>query len=591
MPDPPQGIWQYAGITLPISGNFTLTHGATPSSATIYCAPQDTIIWKVGPMVITYGSVELTFLDCTADKITVQFDGSGKQVWAVHILDRRWKWKECGRISGYYNVRRGDDKVLDGTEQTPKELATLCFEALDEENFDIDDMPDDPRPEIEWDYMLPGEALARLCDDLACRVVLQLDNTIKVVKVTEGIELEVNELAIDGSVEPDPPERPDSLVFTAAHTRFQMDLELEAVGLDFNEEAPVDPDTGEVTEFVIVKPIDDLSYIPDVAGAPFWGKVDLPNFKAVRLDARELAKTSVFKWYRIKVPFTLKGFSVEVDDDDEPIDVVVEDLDRILPIENMQIEKHWVDASSTRREPLPAWIHGDFLPGLDSTADAEADKPIKNKLDGAKFHGSFSVDTATGIVKFSEAMYRHYSFAGNVQNADGNYIQVNEIEPADIKLRTTFSLRDEDTRGWFRYEKKRELPPPLSDTLPRYIVREDVTLEYVYVNDEPEINEEDVEEQADYYMDEAVRGYQFTAPMSVTYAGFLPLNPDGAIQQVTWVTDQAGFARTRANRNKEELVYAPSHKERRMIERMREELKKERQTERQTDKKQKKGQP
>jgi hypothetical protein len=76
----------------------------------------------------------------------------------------------------------------------------------------------------------------------------------------------------------------------------------------------------------------------------------------------------------------------------------------------------------------------------------------------------------------------------------------------------------------------------------------------------------------------------------VSYAGFRPINLDGAIQQVTWALDESGFARTRASRNREELLYVPSYKERRAMEKVREALKKERETERQKSEKAKKAQ-
>jgi hypothetical protein len=551
--------------------------------ATIICAPQPTIIWKVGPMVLTYGGITITFEQCTADKIKVTTDSRGRQTWAVQILDRRWKWKECGRISGYYNVRRGSEDIIEDTEKTPRELATLCLEALDETNFDVEALPEEPRPEIEWDYTLPAEALAKVCDLYGCRVVLGLDNRIKIVVAGVGADLQIDDLATQGDVEPDPPERPDALIFTAARTRFQFDFTLEAVGLDFIS------DFGDVA----IKPIDELSYAPapepGIVGSRPWDVADPPYFDQVSiLIERELAIESVYRWYRIVTPFTLIAGEETYS---------IEDLDRILPIENVQIEKHRVLG---REEPRPAWVHGIFCPDLDSTDPLEPGQQPDNRIT-TKFPKSFSIDKAKGIVKFSEAVYRmHKTFKS------GTFDEVLVMRPAELRLRTTVSLREEDTRGWIREERRRDMPPPLAGTRPKYIVRDDIAFESVATylpqlvdNDLGEIddsdhsfftNEVEVDDQANYYLDAEEKEYQFTAPASIQYAGFVPIVPDGAIQQVTWTVDGAGFARTKASRNREDLQKTLPFKERRRIEIEREEAKKEQETRRQTQSKHNKAQ-
>jgi len=520
-------------------------------------------------MVISYGGVKITFQDCTADKISVEYDGEGKEIWAVHILDRRWKWKECGQISGYYNVRRGADDIVPGTEKSPRELATLCLQAMGETRYDVSALPDTPRPEIEWDYTLPAEALAKICDDYGCRVVLQLNNTIRIVQAGMGNQLPIDATSTEGSVEPDPPERPDSLVFVAGKTRYQVGMALEAVGLDFDA----------AKKTIVVKPIDQLSYAPTFNGVKSWKDSDIHEFNEITTKKfRELAKKCVFKWYRIKLPFTVPQTKE-----------VISDRTRILPIESIQIAKQLDDLN--RQEPRPAWVYGSFADecvGLDSTDSTEA-VPVADFATKPKgfYSGSFDVDTERGIVQFSDPVYRYGS--EEAANPESMYLY-----PATLYLLTTISVRDEFTRAWRRWTQKRTLSGYRSGTNPRYITREDIAEEiyYEYQNGAfvEKRNTPTVESQARYYLDATERAYQFTAPSSVSYAGFRPINLDGAIQQVTWALDESGFARTRASRNREELLYVPSYKERRAMEKVREALKKERETERQKSEKAKKAQ-
>jgi len=553
MQDAPQGLIEFAGIKYPISGDFTFTTGISPSMATITCAPQNTIVWKVGPMVVSYGTMRITFPDCTADKIAVERASDGSEIWRVTILDRRWKWRECGTISGYYNVRRGSEKIVEDTEKTPQELAKMCLKAMGETRYDVSVLPELPRPEIEWDYELPANALAALCDQFGCRVVLQLNNVVKIVKAGVGNHLPIDALATAGGVAPDPPERPDSLVFVAAPNRYQLDLTLEAVGQDIED--------GQLA----VKRINELSYIPIVNGQKTWEALDSNCYSVTDEKFRKLAVESVFRWYRIVEGLPLKELGI-----------ATVNLDRILPIEDVQIEQQKI---GDRVEPIPAWVYGLYSEDLDTLNDGddESTQPNGDVLNKPKglFKGSWSLDVNTGIVKFSQQMYRH---------------EDSKLKPAKLKLRTTVSMRDEKTRAWQRHEVKRKLTGPKAGTLPRYITRDDVALETYYDKGaDKHDNKEEVEKQAKHYLDAAEAEYQFTLPASVTYAGFRAINPDGAIQQVSW-SNAGGPATTRASRNTEDVLYVPSYKERRRMERAREAEKVAKKTTRQKAAKEKKGQ-
>lgn len=545
----PQGLANFGGLTSLLSARYTLTHGITPGVCTLYVPPQPDVAFTVGPLVFSYGSVEIVFPDCILDRVALEYGRDGRQIWALHILDRRWKWKFAGRISGYYNVRRDGAEIVAGSEASPRELAELCLQAMGETKYDLSAMPDGSYPEVGWEYDLPADALSRVCDAAGCRVILQLDNTVRIAPVGVGLALPTGNDILESSLEADPPERPDSLVFVAGRTRWQQNFVLEAVGRDADNQ---------------IKPINDLSYTPTLAGgARSWELADVPWYNCVDdTKYREFAKETVFRWYRIRLPNALSdGTEVSFD------------LDRILPIEDVQVETWMV---CDREESRPAWVYGLFCSGYEGNSPFEP--VVENDLTNHPqnlYSRAFTVDKELGIVKFAEPVYL-------LADAGG---QVGHVLPAVLRLRTACSVRDAGTRGWRRHQIKRTMPGTPIGTPPKYITRDDIALQYHENFSPPGVgiinNQADVESQAEYYLDAAQREYQFNSPRSISYAGFKPISPDGAIQQVTWSISEEGFATTRASRNKEELLIVPSYKERRMIERLQVALARDEKTDRQ----------
>jgi hypothetical protein len=545
----PAGAIEFPGIAAPLNASFTLTPGVTPSVCQIRIAPQPAWSPRVGTLALSYGSTTIQFRDCIIDRVQATLDGSGHLVWDVSILDRRWKWKGLGKISGYYNVRREaamDEplEIVDGTEKSPRELARLCLDALGETTYNLDDMPDDPRPEIEWDYTTPAQALAQLCDDLDCVVVLTLRDKIRITRRGSGVALGMGTTFLSGGEEIDPPEQPDEIVIVTQPKTFQTDMELEAVGLD---------------EDMQVKPIDELSYIPFFAGvAPTWRNADPEEMLCIEDPAhRKLAVQSVFRWYRPKVPIDLNGEKVG-------------SLDRILPFLGHQVLNQWFidETGKQRKEPRPAEIFGRFWAGAAGIQDAalKSESDLTEIGDGDRIYpGKFTLDEKTGLVKFSDAVYRLSEDGRSALDRDG-------IWPAVLKLRVAFNLRDKDTRGWVRHEYKRRLPGAKNGTKAAYFRHEDLAPKYWKTpatgwSD----NLAEVDPQAGYYMRERLRTYQTQQPYSATYAGFERIEPDGLITSVTWWVSDEGYAMTRAMRGKEEVGDFASYAERRLWERQAEE--------------------
>jgi hypothetical protein len=557
----PQGLAYFAGIQSLLSASMTLTHGISPSVATLTIPPQPGRLLKGGPLIFSYGRDRITLPDCTIDSIHISVDSSGRTVWNLSILDRRWKWKFAGRVSGYYNVRRGD-RLVAGTEKSPRELAAICLRAMGETRYDVSRLPDDPRPEVEWDYDLPAEALARLCDSLGCRVILRLSNAVSIERVGVGRQLPLTLDTLSRSVEVDPPERPDELRFVAGRTRFQADFELEPMGREIDG---------------TVKPLIKTSFTPVSGGRRTWLYADPPNFNNVygtkpsERAKRELAKANAFRLYRIKTPFKLPYVKGSIPD-----------LDRILPVETVQVEMMDVDG---RPEPRPAWVYGRWYAGVESGGDVEStvDGNLPNKPRGL-YTRPFRILQQTGLLEFQEPIYR--------QVLQTKPVEGRLVYPADIRLRVAVSLRNNENRGWLREEVRRKLPGPKSGTEPRYIRRDDVchNIYYDHVKRRTTGNIREVKDQAKYYLDATEREYQLSMPQSVSLAGLKPISPDGAIQQVTWTISEEGFATTQIARNKEEALVAPSYKEKRFIERLKVEEQKQHETERQRNRRREKAQ-
>lgn len=531
-----QGYARFGKLSQVLSFNFTFSLGVAPSVATLVVPPVTNTSQLLSDVLqIEYGNLSIIWPDCRVDRIDIGEDAAGQTVWRLTILDRRWRWSDRGAVSGYYNVRRDGlaANIITETLKSPRELARLCLDEMGETQYDLSQMPNVARPEIEWDFTLPAEALARLCDSLGCRVALGIDNRVRIVRLGVGGSLPEYPI-LDGDLGLDPPDPPERLAIVGDRIRWQGDFELEAVGLEVDGE---------------VKPIDSLSYSPKIAEGVRW--YDPDHFQDVTdLKARRVARESVFRWYRIKTPFRLPNWKEKITS-----------LDRILPLDSKQIETRSIDG---RMEPLPPWVYGVFWDGDESGASGteEVEDDVVKRPKGY-YYRSFAVDQETSIVKFSEPVYQLVF--------DDKAIYGYLAKPAELKLRIACNLRHKETRGWYRSVTERKAPgKPKKKGHKRYILRDDVKREIYQTygaGGKVEDNEKEALQIAEHYLALAEAEYQTKQAGSFTYAGFLPLSPDGAIQQVTWSIDGRGFATTRASYNKEELLFAPSYEERRLLER------------------------
>jgi hypothetical protein len=525
-----QGTFRYPGIEGVLSASVTVSLGINPSVTTVSVPPltglqpRGTATWRYNNGVIR------SFPDSIVDFIQIDRAG-GFTTWNVSILDRRWAWT-TGEISGEYNTRK-KGVIIPAREKTPRELATLCLEAMNETGFDVSQLPNDDRPLIQWDVEQPAKALAELCDMYGCGVALRIDNTVGIVKLGEGADFPAGWLTNDLAI--DPANVPKKIRVVTAPTAWQIDLKLKPIA--YENDGTLNAD-GTMQKDGTVKAWDAVSYKPSTGwietfGDDFeFGDDDEPLTKA----NRSLALGTILQAFQVERPTEdIDGMLVEL-----------EELAQILPLIPDLLDTTGTEGNET---PIPAYVWGRFYDG-EGLKSNSSDNPALTNLDYSsllKYKGSFSIDAETGIVTFSEPIY--------VVNDDG------DIQLPDLWLRCTINLRDKDNRSAQRQFKELTVDPS-SPSLPQFIVRDDIQPEWRQETGGAwTSNESDIETEADYYLAQELRNYQSLQSANATYAGFIALNTDGAIRQIQYSIAGDGKAMSSVSRNGEFSRIAVSYDE------------------------------
>lgn len=606
----PDGIATFPGILQIVEASYTRAHGIQPGVAALTIAPQIGIVGELGDLVFAFegtsqnGNTEYIFSGCKLDSFSFKYDIRGLIV-RLSVLDRRWKW-EFPTVSGTYNMRHESGELVKDlsqtqaqqtanliwdTEKTPQELATICLEAMGEIDYDISQLPNDARPLVEWDVANAARALEDLCELLGCRVVLKMDDTVQIWRLGVGNALPENIDIQTRSPGVDLPEQPDAIRVIGNRQRVQADLLLEAVGLDTDGK---------------VKPIDELSYIPkqvsffgNELNTPDYSGMVSPYFLGIKdLKARELAKQTLWKWYRVKVPFQVLLFDNASPDSDPVLQpVTITNLMQITPLEDTQVDE---EVENGQKRFKQAWVWGvwasdslGYVNGVTTLktidpkfmiGELQVDQPILNTdADFAKkslYMGGFSIDKDRCIVKFSECLCRF----GSSQDADGNTSKPPN-NAATLVLRVALCIRNPKTRAWLRYNKRRDYGTEFG-TAPKDVKRDDMILNVANRYDssfsfDPSTgsapnyasittanhNRSYVDGACEYYLDAAEQHYLAITPEIRTYTGFQQVELDGAIQQVTFMLNKGGATTTIA-RNTEIIANRMLYNEKRFYDRM-----------------------
>ena len=594
-----QGLCTFPGIDAVLSATYSLQHGISPGVCTIECKPQGNFASEGGDLVFDYGGTRLVFPQCKVDSHSFRFTESG-QIWSLQILDRRWKWVDFKEISGHYNVRLDTFAILKSTEKTPQDLARFCLQAMGEGNYDVSQLPNDTRPEVHWEAENPAQALQKLVEPLGCRVVLGIDNAVRICLVGQGGTLP-SESILTASIGINPPEKPDSIKVVCGKTRFQADFVLEAVGLDLDG---------------TIRPINELSYKPTNG----WENESPGHYLGVKLllalrnpeYARELAKATVFRWYRITLNdirrsivhlpgFGFLGAPYTVHGCPWPIHSLLQ----VLPIEDVQVATYGdaaLDPDDFRppgqppgqqapeppkindpddlirldfsRKSLKAMVWGQWWTGSAKYGNSsdENNAPVMDPKYETKaiYYYPFTINKELGIVEFQKYVVK-------LEDRSTGEGGGKKFKPADLKLRCAVSVREKGSLTWHRHGKTQSLGGRWG-TGPKIVQRDEIVLNRRavfssrYFDDYAiKDNRDEVDKESDYYLRGAALHYQTTTPEEVHYVGILPLNPDGAIQSVTWSVSNTNGATTTAARN-DEFTFTqglPSYRERRLLEKLR----------------------
>lgn len=555
-----QGYFWWPGIESFLHGSFSFTHGITPSLCQLYIVPQSFWPDMVGDLTVNYlpGGNSYTFTDCLLDFVSVEREQEGRQVWGLHILDRRWKWKECGRISGNYNIRwqngDGDDEIFTPSLRTLQELMSLCLDAMGEDvyGYDVSQVIEETYPQVEWDYENPSRALLELCDKYSYRVILTLQNQVLISKVNQGSYLPGN-VYLSGATTINPPNTPSSIVIAAGHTLAQFDFPIVPMALELDNS---------------LVPLEEVSYTPQTEHG--WGDADLPDFLCIPDPiARAYAVKSVWKYYQIAAPFTMDGI-----DPSNPANDEIADIMRVLPLNDAQLVKappslqptpdDTESAVYSPGQPLPAVVYGIFWTynGQSNSCEViDSSQPMQT-LDQGRYPGGFQIDGQRGLVIFDDFTLAYSEDDGTNSPTTAAYA----VQPT-LFLRTSCPVRDPDTLGFLRYEVEIGLSTAGLPTQPMYVKTDDVAFKVTYSFvaqgqvDSSTDNGAEVFAQADFLAQSALDKLTIDDPQSFEYPGFEFIDLDGAIQQITWNVGSDGKATTHANRNKEDLVNTQSYQD------------------------------
>ena len=279
-----QGIATFPGVSAVLSASYSCGHGITPGVATLTTPPQAGFSTAVGDLTFQFGATGITLPGCRVNLIS-QTRGRNGLRWTLKLQDRRWKW-QFGSIFGIYNVRQADGTLDAATEKTPQQLATLLLQAMGETGGLVTDLPNDTRPEVDWQGVNPARELAELCDSLGCRVVYDpVSDSVRLAVLGSGAALPSG-ATLNDSFTFDATARPDVVRVVTGPRVYESKLLLEAIGVESDGS---------------LQAIDSLSYAPTAMGSETpWARTHPDGFESIAdQEERQLAKKSVFRKFRI----------------------------------------------------------------------------------------------------------------------------------------------------------------------------------------------------------------------------------------------------------------------------------------------------
>jgi len=548
------GRVKVSGLSSYISCSYTCTHGVSPGVISIVVPAADLTpidLTEAQDIQFTDGERQFTLKGCRSQASNLIREANG-YAYQVTLHDRRWQWATMGQVSGEFNVRDQGGKIIPSSRTKVKELAELCLKAMKEQegSWDITALPnpaeDDALPAINWEYANPAQSLAALADQFGCRVVYQpIQDRVLIAKPGDGKDMPEGSFADPAPAKEVPP-RPGILRFVGAPASFVMPIVLEAVGEELNGK---------------VIPLNDLSYKPKdgwgQSGDNVYGNLVLqPKFGAkgkTLKDCKNAANKSVFKWFRVTTwpakedEFTVPGLDQFSASNDGPVDIIADE--QIIPLDRLigtlrDEEKHlWID---------PPKVYAIYADGAGG-----------NTTDKTPVSTPFTIDPERRLVMFDRRLFR-INLAEALLKAVFNVPIASKIYdvlqfqsgPAELILLTSIHVRDPYTRQPVRYTRDRKIKGG-RDGLVQVVRRDDVQFaqwaefkpgEWTAKNLRD--NREEIDKAADHYLN-AFELFDPITTDSRRYPRLVLIDPDGAIQAVTW--ECSGKVTTVVSRNNERV--------------------------------------
>lgn len=539
-----QGYFSYPGIVQWEEVSFTDLSGISPSICNVRMYPQDDLPDAEGDITFAYydqrfGQQTIVIKNCRIDVASYERNSGGKII-NVRILDERWGWR-YGGITGRYNYRNPNNWVDPGHEKTPRELATMCFKAMGfngKLNYDVSDLPNDARPDINWDSSNPAQELAKLCDDLGCRIVpIRSTNTWKICVTGNGRQSLPNQWPYNDAGDGfDPAELPDFIQVVTGEKRFQVWLPLNPIGREIND--------------LSLNSLYNLSYAPspnDSSCAYGFGREPerMTNVSRVRsvlpdgskVSPQELAQQSVFKMWQIKNDGSnpvIPGYSNQVIDAKQVI----------LSNELVDIWTDFTGKEHARAAYIVGSFYKNFAPpaengncGFPTRIDQQGDHYQESPEDPVGFSISVNeLDSLLTVINTSKAMTYLGTDANNRPAHTAAYLY----------LCCAVMVRDPDTWQPARYHYFQQVGHGSDGTFCMVIQRDDITPWYKteYYTDSgvpPDIsvaqvenNEDEVKKQCQYYADAYAKTLETVINSTRTYYGLFPIDMDGTTFQVSY---------------------------------------------------------
>jgi hypothetical protein len=545
--------------------------------------PQPTSPASFGTLVISDGQGTIVIPGCRLDALKTHQDESGVY-WTLEIVDRRWRWRELGSLSGCYNQLDPFGKLIPWTIRSPKELATICLEAMGETNYILDfpaglnypgPFTSSPivnitgaNPPVNWDGVPPAQALQQLADQYSLRVIYQLAKD-RILVSTAGIggPLPKGSLHRQGPSLKSP-ETPDSIAVLGAATKYQVRLVFRAVGEDWDHSYRL---------------LDDLSYAPSQKEGgwttcfPPMFSVDLSGKSTAGVqatdrltvaDALKLAQRSVYKTYQLvnvagdmSPGIAVPGITGRLLRKEQ---VILQDtqVDQIVPaandpglIDKVTGQPITVNLYNGYSRDKPAAAYGAALLNVNQGVWYKKIAAAVNTRSQDQIFVPFALDPVRYLLTFGDYVF---------QQVDGKCF------PPIVQLQTGIQVRDALTNAPICYFQVLPLGAG-AGTNPRVYNHPDVQLNItcsfnsVGMPEAVQILEADPLLRATSYLQAHLLEYLPSGGQILDYNGIIRIDLDGAIQQVTWSVGDDG-ATTTASVNTEHSPWIPPYPVRRRAE-------------------------